>query len=73
MSATAFREKDFSTLDETDDHTSVSASLTDEDSGLPPDLTEKLIKVGGWMDGYVGTRQQLKFKACFPKQLPFLP
>lgn len=44
MSATAFRGKDFSTLDETDDHTSVGASLTDEDSGLPPDLTEEVIK-----------------------------
>lgn len=49
MSATAFRGKDFSTLDETDDHTSVSASLTDEDSSLPPPhLTEDVINVGGW-------------------------
>lgn len=56
MSTTAFRGKDFSTLDEKDDHTSASAPLTDEDSGLPPDLTKKVINVGGWvgwMDGWI--------------------
>lgn len=55
MSATAFRGKDFSALDETDDHTSVSVSLTDEGSGLPPDLTEEEINIGGWMDGWMDT------------------
>lgn len=77
MSATAFRGKDFSALDETDDHTSASASLTDEDSGLPPDLTEKVINVGGWigwMDGYVGTRQDvlnLRSKGTFSQTTAF--
>lgn len=57
MSAAAFRGKDFHMLDETDDRTSVSACLKNEDSGLPQDLTEEVIKVGGWINRYVGTRQ----------------
>lgn len=64
MSATAFRGKDFSTLDETDDHTSVSAPLTDEDSSFPPHLTEDVINVGGWTVVWIRGHktEQVKFK-----------